>query len=248
MVRCQMFFKDGEVKTASRGGGDYDVSTTHLRETPAIVEFFEKHPNVVLDGELYSHGRSLQSLSGTARLKEWEERCRVLEYWIYDISDDTKIFNDRLDFLAKNRSQLQSDGNVVVIEHVLLESYSKIKAQHDKWVQEGYEGLVMRNPQKTYGYGKRSSDMIKLKDYTDGEFKITGISEGLRDEDMCFTLVTSKGKEFKAKPMGSRELKDEYLENMEEIIGKMATVKYFAFSEDGVPMQPVLKSIRGYGE
>jgi len=115
-------------------------------------------------------------------------------------------------------------------------------------VQEGYEGLVMRNPQKTYGYGKRSSDMIKLKDYTDGEFKITGISEGLRDEDMCFTLVTSKGKEFKAKPMGSRELKDEYLENMEEIIGKMATVKYFAFSEDGVPMQPVLKSIRGYGE
>ena len=52
--------------------------------------------------------------------------------------------------------------------------------------------------------------MIKIKEYQDAEFEITGISEGLRDEDMCFTCVTEDGIEFKAKPMGSRELKQEY--------------------------------------
>ena len=54
---------------------------------------------------------------------------------------------------------------------------------------KGFEGVVIRNPSKLYGFGKRTNDMIKIKEYQDAEFEITGISEGLRDEDMCFTCV-----------------------------------------------------------
>ena len=54
------------------------------------------------------------------------------------------------------------------------------------------------------------------------------------------------GKEFKAKPMGSRELKQAYRNNLDQIIGKMATVKFFYYSDDGTPLQPVLKAIRDY--
>ena len=82
--------------------------------------------------------------------------------------------------------------------------------------------------------------------YQDAEFEITGISEGLREEDMCFTLVTDTGIEFKAKPMGSRELKQQYRNDLNDLIGKMATVKYFYLSDDGTPLQPVLKAIRDY--
>ena len=46
--------------------------------------------------------------------------------------------------------------------------------------------------------------------------------------------------------MGPRELKYEYLDRMDELIGKMATVKYFYYSDDGRPLQPVLKCIRDY--
>ena len=88
--------------------------------------------------------------------------------------------------------------------------------------------------------------MIKVKMYQDSEFLVTGISEGLRDEDLCFTCVTEDGKEFKAKPMGSRELKQAYRNNLDQIIGKMATVKFFYYSDDGTPLQPVLKCIRDY--
>ena len=45
--------------------------------------------------------------------------------------------------------------------------------------------------------------------------------------------------------MGSKELKEEYRENLNIIIGKMATIKYFNLTEDGIPAQPILKSIRG---
>jgi hypothetical protein len=50
--------------------------------------------------------------------------------------------------------------------------------------------------------------MIKIKEFCDSEFKIVGITEGLRPEDMCFSLEASNGKLFDAKPIGDRQLKD----------------------------------------
>ena len=51
-VRCSFYWKDGEVKSASRGGGDYDPSTYQLREHPVLRSFLSTHPDWVLDGEL----------------------------------------------------------------------------------------------------------------------------------------------------------------------------------------------------
>ena len=47
--------------------------------------------------------------------------------------------------------------------------------------------------------------MQKIKLFTDAEFKILGLSEGLSEEDMCFIMETADGNQFKAKPIGSRE-------------------------------------------
>ena len=63
---------------------------------------------------------------------------------------------------------------------------------------------------------------------------------------MCFTLITDDGIEFKAKPMGSREIKEQYRRNIYRLVGKKATVKYFYYSDEGTPLQPVLKCIRDY--
>lgn len=248
-VRCLMYYKDGEVHTASRGGQDYDASTVHITHHPDMIKFFEAHPNIILDGELYVHGRPLQYISGLARLEtDVYSKCEELEYWIYDIVDPKLIFKDRLSILEDTITPYfeNSDIKVIMVEHVECEGWTEIKTLHDKYVAEGFEGVVIRNPDKPYGINKRTNDMIKVKMYKDAEFKITGISEGLRDEDMCFTCVTDKGIEFKAKPMGSRELKQIYRNDIDNIIGKMATVKFFYYSEDGCPLQPVLKCIRDY--
>lgn len=82
--------------------------------------------------------------------------------------------------------------------------------------------------------------MIKLKSRLDSEFKTVGYELGLRGvEDLVFKMQTSDGKEFKAKPVGSRELKQEMFNNINDIIGKMATCTYFYLSDDGIPLQPV---------
>ena len=69
--------------------------------------------------------------------------------------------------------------------------------------------------------------MIKIKSYAEESFNIIDYKEGLRDEDFCFILETKEGKAFAAKPIGSREIKDEYLKDIDNIIGCKGDVKFF---------------------
>ena len=259
MVRCSFYLKDGEIVSASRGGGDYDASTVHLRTHPKMIELFNKMPDLVLDGELYIHGRSLQYISGTARLESGESRCNELEYYIYDTMDANMTAQERWNYISDeiapilgivdfdpNANWNEDDLKVRIVPEEEVVGWTNIQKLHDKYVSEGFEGIVIRDPDKPYNYGGRTNAMIKVKMYQDDEFEIVGYSDGLRPEDMVFICKTRAGKEFEAKPMGPRELKYEYLDRMDELIGKMATVKYFYYSDDGRPLQPVLKCIRDY--
>lgn len=256
-VRCSFYYKDGEVRTASRGGEHYNYSTTFMRNNPKLIQFFENHPDIVLDGELYKHGKSLQQISGAARLEKDTAGMDWLEYYIYDVMDSTKIFEERLEVLHDIESELSLGFNpnkewkegelrFQMVPQEKVVGWTNIQKLHDKYVSEGFEGVVIRDPSKVYNFGGRTNAMIKVKMYKDAEFEIVGYEEGLRPEDMVFVCQTELGVRFEAKPMGPRELKYEYLDRMDEIIGKMATVKYFYLSDEGVPLQPVLKCIRDY--
>lgn len=243
-VRCMFKLNDdGEIISISRGGKNYDEATIHIKEK--LQPIFDIFPDITLDGELYHHGVYLQEISGIARLKEWEPRCSKLQYWIYDIADGDKKFSDRYELLEKLEEYIdEEDPTVTILEHVLTESWEEIQRLHDRWVKDGFEGVVARKPDKTYQFGKRGSDMIKVKQYQDAEFKIIDYKDGLREEDFCFICETEEGKPFAAKPIGDRELKAEYILNIDNIIGKKGVVKYFEISKDGVPQQPIFQAVR----
>ena len=237
--------KLGKPITISRGGKNYDVAATLIIEQ--LTDYLSRHKDLILDGELYAHGHYLQEISGIARLETWEDRCEILEYWIYDIADDKRTFNNRYDDLIDLSLDIENNPNyskIKVVEHVLTEGWEQIQRLHDKWVSEGFEGLVARKPDKVYGFGKRGSDMIKVKMYQDDEFEIIDYQDGLRPEDFTFVCQTKEGKQFAAKPIGDRELKAQYLENIDNIIGKKGIVKYFEISKDGIPLQPVFQAVR----
>lgn len=245
-VRVLMYFKDNLVQTASRGGGSYNPATKHIRENPIIQALFKQNPDLVLDGELYKHGADwpLQRISGLARQQEWKEECGELEYWIYDYVSN-QPFSERLEVLNGMRDLFPEDSPIKIVEHVPVTGYLAAKELHDKWVSEGFEGLCARTPDKEYGINKRSAlYLIKLKNFQSDEFTVTGVKEGLRPEDMCFTLVTDDGKAFAAKPMGTADQRIYYLEHPDEYIGKKATCKFFTYSTDGTPTMPILVHFR----
>jgi ATP-dependent DNA ligase len=232
-----------KVITISRGGKNYDEAAKLI--TDELYEYLKANPDIILDGELYHHGTYLQTISGMARLKEWEPRCSILEYWVYDLAIPDVIFDDRLKILNDLRLNTFKDSKKIKIqEHYPSQSWEEIQRLHDKWVKEGFEGLVARKPNKVYEYGKRSSTMIKVKQRNDEEFEIVDYKDGLRDEDFCFILQTKEGKLFSAKPNGSRDIKEAYMNRIDYMIGKMATVSYFEWSSDKIPQQPVFIGLR----
>lgn len=259
-VRCSLYFDGTSIKSASRGGKDYDKITEHLRTNPVLVEFFKKHPTVVLDGELYKHGQSLQQISGVARTQKNDPNF-LLEYYIYDVQEDAP-FSLRLQDLESYQSDLgitgfdpykqYKEGDLMIqfVPHELVggeNKLAKIWRLHDLYVSEGWEGCVARVSDGLYKYGGRSNEMIKFKNYQDSEFEIVGLEPGLRGvEDMVFKLKTASGSEFKAKPCGSLETKQWYAQHESDLLGKRATCKFFYYSDDGIPLQPVAIAVRDY--
>ncbi len=245
-VRMLLFMRDGEVHTASRGGQDYDIPATYIRNDPYVIKLFKENEGLILDGELYRHGWNLQTLSGLSRREELTEEHKELVFHCYDIVDLQTPFKFRAARLGKFDEERPDNSRIIFVEHRPVKGLDQIMLMHNEAVANGYEGLVIRDPEKEYKCGARDNRMLKIKEFSDSEFKILGLVEGLRDEDMCFLMETEDGTQFKAKPIGDRAQKQWYRDHLDEIIGKMGTVKYFGMtnSEHPVPNLPSFRTVR----
>ncbi len=58
---------------------DYNIPTTYIRNVIDLQDFLKK-TDIVLDGELYIHGKQLSYISGIVRKIELEESHNELEY------------------------------------------------------------------------------------------------------------------------------------------------------------------------
>lgn len=246
-LRMFLFLRDGEVHTASRGGQDYDVAATYIRKDPFVNKLLSENPDLILDGELYVHGDdwNLQRISGLGRKQELEEDHKYLTFHCYDIVDTTLPFSVRAKKLGEIKKVCPENSKLVIVDHTPVTGLEEIMKLHDKYVNEGYEGLVIRDPNKEYKCAARDNRMLKIKEMEEDSFLITGYELGMRGvEDMCFTLETSDGKQFKAKPQGDRALKEQYMEDIDDIIGRMGDVKFFHYTPDGIPNLPVFLTVR----
>lgn len=239
----------------------YDYSTIHLRTNPALLAFFKENPTVILDGELFVRGKTLQQISGAARMEKNATDCDWLQYWIYDcyVSDNIDMTAiDRYNFLVKELhckhdifmyQNVEDDNNIEsinLLNHQKVSGWDNMKKLHDQWVAEGFEGAVITDPTKPYKVGSRCNNLIKIKQYKSEDFKVIGYKLGLRgSEDMTFTCKLEDGRTFEAMPVGDRATKAEYVENFEtKYKGHKAECTFFNYSDDGIPTQPKLRVFR----
>ena len=257
-VKCLIYMDDeGVLHAVSRGSTSYDSSLIEILENPTLIQMFNDNPGLIIDGEVYKHGLSLQQINSLVRTQKNVIDMATLQYYWYDIVDVNASFSDRLDKMIALAEQYGigydpyrefEDGElrVQLVPQIPITGWDNMLELHNQYVEEGWEGLVIKLDTGKYGPGKRTNDCIKIKMYQDAEFEIVGYELGLRgNEDMCFVCVTEDGIEFKAKPWGDRAQKDWYVENFDtECLGKMAVVKFFYMSDENVPLQPSVKCIR----
>ena len=257
-LRCLIFMgDDGKLHTASRGAMNYDAAMHDILEHPQMLEIFKENPGLIMDGEAYHHGWTLQQLNSVARTQKTAVDYDVLQFYWYDIVDVNSTFDERLAYMKDIQDQYNITFNpekqfdkkalrVQFVPQIPVTGYDNMLKLHNQYVEEGWEGLVVRDPDKMYRPNGRTNDMVKIKVYKDDTFKVVGIEGGLRgSEDMVFIMEMPDGRTFKAKPFGDRAQKEEYWNNFERhYLGHMGECKFFYYSDDGIPLQPAFKAFR----
>lgn len=228
----------------SRGGKLYDVM--HID-----VGMESYRDNIVCDGELYIHGMPLQDL--VSLVKKPKEGSENVEYWIYDVylpGNKQAEWWERLIALQKVKVALKTGltPKIKVVPTYIVEDEEEMKEMHDQFVQEGYEGIIIRETHGTYELGHRSRHLIKYKEFIDAEFEIINYKGGVGKFEECVTwvCVTEDEKVFDCTPKGTLEQKREWYANASKFMGKKLTVRYQALTNSGKPQFPVGISIRDY--
>ena len=232
-VRCLMVCGDESIVFLSRSGKPYTTLNHIEQDVLGTVK------NVILDGEIYSEELSFQDI--VAAVKKQRPDSLKLKFRAYDIVSDDKQ-QQRWERTVELVDSIESPYIQLVLSF-RVDTKENIKQAHDQWVSEGYEGAMIRHLDGLYGQGQRSSDLLKVKEFDETEFKFKQFETGLRDEDLIAVCENADGKEFRAKMIGTREEK-EVIKNYPDLEGSQLTVKHFGWTDDGLPRFPIGKAFR----
>jgi DNA ligase-1 len=246
-VRC-LFTKDGAF---SRTGKQFK-NLAHIEL--ALISFFKQHPNIVLDGELYNHKlkNDFEKIISLVRKQKPTADDRLdaqhlVQFHVYDYIDD-KYDNYQIRMAQLACSDIY-DAQIKHVPTLLADSYSYARTLHEEFLEDGYEGSIIRLNGK-YKHG-RSYDLMKFKDFSDTEATIIGyeLGKGKRTGTLGkFIMLDDEGVEFGCPPGKGYSYKDlaEMLNNITDYIGKRATFTYFQKTNAGSYRHPLFKCIRNY--
>lgn len=244
--RCIAIIQDGECTLWSR-------TRKKITGVPHINRELERNNSpwgtIVLDGELYRHDIPFQQLAGYIRSETPKPGSDIVEYWVYDVVTE-EPFVERLERLNRLEKSPPYQGDpernrVVVLPTFEAEDKEDLMTKFGVFLDNGYEGAMARNKKGRY-VGKRSYDLQKIKEFEDAEFKIVDVEEGRGKMAGCaiFVCETEKGERFNAKMVGSLDNLAILYKKRQTLIGKQVTVKFFGWSEDGIPRFPVAMRLR----
>ena len=255
-VRCLIQQEYDEVVSAnviraySRTGKEWK-NIKHILE--ACRPFFQKHPNVILDGELYNHDlkndfEKIISLVRKTKPTEEDriESSKMVQFHCYDhiLPDSGLEFELRMAFIYNHVPQSYCIEHVPTIK---VHEIEEVEAKHKDFLELGYEGSILR---KNEPYEcKRSWTLMKVKDFYDTEATITGWVEGKGKRVGTigkFMAIDADGNEFGMPVMDKFDYLQKNFEKMKTWVGKIATFTYFERTKAGSYRHPLFKCIRNY--
>lgn len=240
-VRC-VITKDGMF---SRKGEKY-ITCPHIFE--ALKDFFEEHPDAVLDGELFNeeYRQQLNKITSLCRKtvhiteQDLEDAKNLIKYYVYDGYNESGVNNKNAPYSQRKLwidSEIKHYNYCEVVHTEPLKKAADMDVYFSSLVAQGHEGIMLRNLRGAYEH-KRSKNLLKMKPEDDAEFLLLDIQEGLGNwagKAKRILLRDDSGNEFAASFKGSMEEAIVCLSRKSEWIGKMVTIKYNGFTGLGIP-------------
>ena len=246
-VRCMAFWEGDSVRLMSRGGKKWECSEHIEKQLEGILP-----KGWVLDGELYLHGETFQGI--TKLVKKLRTESVNIEYHVYDVprteKDNKGEWDEhRMEALTKFRDLSIDCKSVKVVDTYQADSEDEVYQLQSEFLENGYEGAIVREFEGIYRFGYRSNSLLKVKNFMDEEYKIVDFTTGVGRFDGCIIWIceTANGAKFKVVPQGTMEERQETYYNANQTdygIGELLKVKYFELTDDGIPRFPVGLGIR----
>ena len=249
-VRCVIQYEPlrNRVVAYSRTGKEWKNIDHILKE---LKTFFAKHPNVILDGELYNHDlkddfEKIISLVRKTKPTEEDrlESDKMVQFHCYDIIDEEFKFEHRIEFV--NQALMLLGDSIHTVDTILVEE-GDAQALHDENLDKGYEGSIVRT-NDVYKCG-RSWNLRKFKDFHDAEALLCEWVEGKGKRKGTigkFMAIDEHGIIFGMPVMDKFEYLQKNFEEMKKWVGLPATFTYFEKTKAGSYRHPLFKCVRNY--
>jgi DNA ligase-1 len=240
-VRCLAYWEDDSVKLMSRGGKQWNCCQHIIDELEQVLP-----KDWVLDGELYIHGATFQEI--TKLVKKLRPESVNVQFHVYDIprAGTNHEWEERKNHLNDFHGNHGLCKSVKVVRTDFAAHEEDVYELQSEYLEEGYEGAIVRERDGEYKFGYRSNKLLKVKNFMDEEYEIVGFTTGVgRFEGCCIWICeTADGQSFKVVPQGTMDLRKETFNNADKNVGKWLKVKYFELTDDGIPRFPVGLGIR----
>ena len=201
----------------------------------------------VLDGELYAHGLSFQE--NMRLIKKFRKESTTVKFHVYDFVSDLP-FPQRLELLKDAVSK--AVDCIELVPTYLISDEIQLKEYHQRFIGEGYEGTMVRWGEDGYKINGRSSNLLKYKDFIDITLPIKDVvPDDVNSEhgSFVFDWEGAKGHRLGDDILGCG-MKFSHAERAEILIdkvkyrGRTAELRFFEYSDTGVPRFPVCHGIR----
>ena len=202
------------------------------------------------------------------------EGSPIVSYYVFDLWNNSSQYKQRLKILTDIVKNINKVNNSLIrIESLYCNSLKEVELREQQYLQQGYEGLVIRNPNSYYKNGRstiKEGGLLKLKRFKDSEAEVVGYSSLLHNnnpeelDELGYTIrSTSKSGMIELEALGSLEVSDiktglifnigsgftanqrkELWKNKENLLGKIVKYKYFDVSILNAPRFPIFLGFR----
>lgn len=190
---------------------------------------------VSLDGEIYLPGYDINQINHFVKDSSCTEN-KLLQFWCYDVMMEG-VQTDRnsyrcciktpKDFTNINE-HLNNKDRFIILPSVYIYNDNTATYTRNKYISLGFEGLILRNPDMDYQYGRRRANyMEKFKDTKEGDFIIIDIyKEQKRNLPIILCKNDINDEKFETRLSTTHNIQEYVLSNREDFIGMTVHIEY----------------------
>jgi len=199
---CRMLSYQGRLVTRSLK----PVQNKQIKEKFKPLRLYTVTSNIILDGEIYAEGIPFYMISSCfmtqdyttkKSIKRWQELCETyemditreevldkLKFYTFDYVKNEnygECFDDRT--VNVYRIAIKFPELIVPVQQVRVNSADEVRTMFEQVLDNGYEGLILKEPLGHYKYGRTTINenlSFKVKPYISIDAKIIAVKQATK--------------------------------------------------------------------